>query len=527
MSPSMSHGSQALDASNDKDITVVPESGSDNSGDEEIVSPQLQENQPSGSSSQKKKKKKKGKSQKQNNETDQAVPPAQAAESPSASTAAALQLALKFAESKLKSDQTPRDHKFWKTQPVPQPGEALAPEDGFIEPSRPSAEVRQDAFLLPTGFEWSVIDINDPAQNKEVYDLLSANYVEDDDASFRFQYTGEFLQWALMPPGYHKDWHLGVRISSSKKLISFISAVPVRLRVRQNTILASEVNFLCVHKKWRSKRLAPVLIKEVTRQCNLKGVFQAIYTAGVVIPTPISTCRYYHRSLNVAKLVDVKFTYVPRNMTLARMIRVHKVPSTTTLSIREMEEKDVDQVTELFEKYMRRFDLVPELSKEEVKHQFLSGMGRGEVGSNHRREGQVIWTYVVEDPESKRITDFFSYYSLPSTIIGNRKYPVLEAAYLFYYATSVAFDPEAEEDVLKMRVQSIIGDALIVAHKAGFDVFNALTLMDNVPVLHELKFGVGDGQLNFYLYNWRTAPMAGMEPVGNVSAGRGIGVVML
>ena len=33
----------------------------------------------------------------------------------------------------------------------------------------------------------------------------------------------------------------------------------------------AEINFLCVHKKLRAKRLAPVLIKEVTRRINLKG----------------------------------------------------------------------------------------------------------------------------------------------------------------------------------------------------------------------------------------------------------------
>lgn len=41
------------------------------------------------------------------------------------------------------------------------------------------------------------------------------------------------------------------------------------------------------------------------------------------------------------------------------------------------------------------------------------------------------------------------------------------------------------------------------------------------------KFGAGDGLLNFYLYNWRTSPMAGVAPVGDVEAGRGVGVVML
>lgn len=53
----------------------------------------------------------------------------------------------------------------------------------------------------------------------------------------------------------------------------------------------TEINFLCVHKKLRSKRLAPVLIKEITRKSHLENIFQAVYTAGVVLPKPVSTCR--------------------------------------------------------------------------------------------------------------------------------------------------------------------------------------------------------------------------------------------
>lgn len=150
---------------------------------------------------------------------------------------------------------------------------------------------------------------------------------------------------------------------------------------------------------------------------HLKGVFQAIYTAGVVIPTPVSVCRYVsiipdkfplselaalhrynHRSLNVQKLIEIRFSYVPRNMTLARMIRVNKVPTTPALAVREMEENDVVQVAELFTRYMQRFDMVPEFTVDEVRHQFMSGRGRGEVGDGGegRKEGQVTWTFVVE-----------------------------------------------------------------------------------------------------------------------------------
>lgn len=42
-----------------------------------------------------------------------------------------------------------------------------------------------------------------------------------------------------------------------------------------------------------------------------------------------------------------------------------------------------------------------------------------------------------------------------------------------------------------------------------------------------IQFGQGDGLLNFYLYNWRTAPVSGVNAVDDVPAGKGVGVVML
>jgi len=44
---------------------------------------------------------------------------------------------------------------------------------------------------------------------------LLENYVEDEDNMFRFDYSKEFLKWALNPPGYYKDWIVGVKIKKS------------------------------------------------------------------------------------------------------------------------------------------------------------------------------------------------------------------------------------------------------------------------------------------------------------------------
>jgi glycylpeptide N-tetradecanoyltransferase len=48
----------------------------------------------------------------------------------------------------------------------------------------------------------------------------------------------------------------------------------------------------------------------------------------------------------------------------------------------------------------------------------------------------------------------------------------------------------------------LIKNALILAKKEGFDVYNCLNLMENATVFEDLHFQIGDGNLNYYMYNW-------------------------
>ena len=102
-----------------------------------------------------------------------------------------------------------------------------------------------------------------------------------------------------------KEWIVGMRVKQNQKLVGFISGIPVKVMVEGKLINMAEINFLCVHSKLRSKRTAPVLIKEVTRRINLKGVWQAVYTGGKYIPTPVSESNYYYRCINFKKLQEV------------------------------------------------------------------------------------------------------------------------------------------------------------------------------------------------------------------------------
>uniref|UniRef100_A0A8B9UIE4 Glycylpeptide N-tetradecanoyltransferase n=1 Tax=Anas zonorhyncha TaxID=75864 RepID=A0A8B9UIE4_9AVES len=461
---------------------------------------------------------------------------------------------------KTMEEASKRSYQFWDTQPVPKLGEVVNTH-GPVEPDKDN--IRQEPYTLPQGFTWDALDLGDRGVLKELYTLLNENYVEDDDNMFRFDYSPEFLLWALRPPGWLPQWHCGVRVVSSKKLVGFISAIPATIHIYDTEKKMVEINFLCVHKKLRSKRVAPVLIREITRRVHLEGIFQAVYTAGVVLPKPVGTCRapgrlrlqvrdspgqdrstparvspprgvlqglspaallklliyhkaaesvahtlqaalvllcgsswparapwYWHRSLNPRKLIEVKFSHLSRNMTMQRTMKLYRLPETPkTPGLRPMEHKDISAVHKLLTEYLKHFHLTPIMSREEVEHWFLP-------------QENIIDTFVVESAQGE-VTDFLSFYTLPSTIMNHPTHKSLKAAYSFYNVHT------------KTPLIDLMSDALILAKSKGFDVFNALDLMENKTFLEKLKFGIGDGNLQYYLYNWKCPSMA-PEKVGLV-----------
>ncbi|XP_011495027.1 PREDICTED: glycylpeptide N-tetradecanoyltransferase 2 [Ceratosolen solmsi marchali] len=397
-----------------------------------------------------------------------------------------IQMAMDVLKLQCKSAKTPEEamqkpYQFWSTQPVPKMDEKIVCNEP-IEPDKVS--VRADPYSLPAGFHWDTLNVDDPLVLAELYTLLSENYVEDDDAMFRFDYPPDFLKWALQPPGGCNEWHCAVRVTKSNRLVCFISAIPAAVRVYDKVQKMVEINFLCVHKKLRSKRVAPVLIHEITRRVNLMGIFQAVYTAGIVLPKPISTCRYWHRSLNPKKLIEIKFSHLSRNMTMQRTLKFYKLPETTKVpGFRKFASDDVAQCHKLLNNYLNKFDLAPIFTQEEFTHWFMPQTG-------------IVDTFVVENPETKLITDMVSYYTLPSSVMHHQIHKTLRAAYSFYNVST------------ETPWLDLMQDALISARNLGFDVFNALDLMDNKEFLEPLKFGIGDGNLQYYLYNWRCPSIA-------------------
>lgn len=168
---------------------------------------------------------------------------------------------------------------------------------------------------------------------------------------------------------------------------------------------------------------------------------------------------------------------------MQRTIKLFKLPDTPKVpGFRAMNEKDIPATQKLLAEYLEKFNLSPLFSPEEFKHWFSPQNG-------------IICSYVVEDSSNGSITDMVSFYTLPSTVMHHAVHKTVKAAYSFYNVAT------------KTPWIDLMNDALISAKNANFDVFNALDLMENKKFLEPLKFGIGDGNLQYYVYNWRCPNM--------------------
>ena len=66
-------------------------------------------------------------------------------------------------------------------------------------------------------------------------------------------------------------------------------------------------------------------------------------------------CRYWHRSLNPKKLIEVQFSHLSRNMTMQRQIKLLKLPENTKIEgLRALTSADVPGACKLLNEVISR-----------------------------------------------------------------------------------------------------------------------------------------------------------------------------
>lgn len=374
------------------------------------------------------------------------------------------------------------DYKFWNTQPVLKLNE-INNIDGQIEPDKKILDIKQNQFDLPDNFEWIKYDLNDVENCKFIANFLDKYYVEDANGEFRLHYDAEFIEWI-----YKNSNHvaIGVKVSKNNALVGFICGKVVKMQINKNKLDMIEVNLLCIHPNLRNKRLTPVLIKELTRQFNIIGYSKGLYTAGNYLPTPILTVNYYHKIINVKILHNTGFITLDPTTNLNNVIKTHKLPEqVSNENFKKVELKHLDEMYDVFNKYMEKYNLHPLFTKDEFKYTFFGN--------------KFIVCYVVEN-NLGNVVDFISYYVMQSRVLKrNEKYKFIKKAYLYYYTS------------LNETPYSLIKNMLVIARNNNVDVFNATDILENGAILEEMKFERGTGTLHYYLYNWKIKPLKNLQ----------------
>lgn len=382
------------------------------------------------------------------------------------------------------------EYKFWGTQPVRQFYRDPPTDFGPIDTENKIENEQTEPYSLPESYEWAELDISKTNELDKLFDFLKTNYVQDDSSLFGIEYSREFLKWYFSFPN-SKNILLAVlkedKVKNKKKIVGFISSISANISVKGTEIKTKKINFLCVKKELRYHNLATVLMQELTRRIHLENIWQGIYATFTLLPTPFCKTSFYYRSINLQKLVDIKYTFLPKGMSLKKAINNYELPEKIQIEgFRKMEEKDIDQVYELFEINKTKYKIFENYTKEEIAHLFLP-------------RNNVIYSFVLED-KNKKITDFFSFYCLLRPILKNDKYKKLNCAYgLAHVNTS-------------LTITELIQSAIICAKNNRFDVYICIATAEYGNAFKNLLFNEKMGKLKYYLYNF-VCPDTAIEDV--------------
>lgn len=368
------------------------------------------------------------------------------------------------------------EYKFWNKQPMPKL------EDKFFEDGPFYKDIVLPEQKLPNEFVWKNFDMNNDNDVQQVYDLLDKYYVEDANNEFRMHYSKELLKFYF---SNNKYIALGVCVAKSNLLVGFIAGKVIKMQVNKNKLDVVMTNFLCIHHKLRYKRLVPLLVNELRRQFNDLNYQQAFFATSIYLPSPILKSVYYHRPIDVIKLVDTGFIKIVGNITLDDIIRVNYIPDELhNKNFKKITLDHLDQAYEIFNNYVERYNVHQIFTKDEFSKYFI--------------ENDFVHTYVIECDNI--VYDFICYYVLQSKVLKeNEDYQYLNIAYLSHYTSTCETS------------YRLIKDLLITAKKNNIDAVNALDIMDNEAILNDLGFNQGTGLMYYYLYNWKMSPIKNFQ----------------
>jgi hypothetical protein len=312
----------------------------------------------------------------------------------------------------------------------------------------------------------------------EAATFLAKNYVEDDDGMFRFSYRAEHLTWSLMGGMGEGTPELIValrEVVAPHGIIAFAAASPTLLWVTGATQPSAFIDFVCVHKAHRGRRLCPLLYDILFRRLAARGITRVVKTTGSKLVLPLASACYTHVPRRGPRLKACGFSYSDRSAELPPPVA----------ELRDLQPGDAASALALMNSVAERHDLAFKFTgPSHLAHTLLPRAG-------------LVHTLVRADPVSGAVTDLVSCFFVESLILGDSPLQgqCFTVAYMYYFGATT------------LPVVDLYRSIAAKAKDLGADVFNALPISELRDLLYDpatrAHFAVcfGDGTLRYYAAN--------------------------
>ncbi|MEN2497242.1 MAG: glycylpeptide N-tetradecanoyltransferase [Marteilia pararefringens] len=291
-----------------------------------------------------------------------------------------------------------------------------------------------------------------------------------------FAYPKPLLEFLIKSPPNNPDFNVCL-VHETSGLVGFICGKPTKMTVKSETLPMIQINFLCVHKNYRNQRIGPILISEITRRANIKGMFHAAYTVGVYVHKPLCAATYYHRMINRERAMQCgfalpfsqKFKHIEKKMETIKIqkdIKLVAVPK----------KKRIEAYNLMMQFFRQHFKVYPEITQECFSFMCKSPQGSCEV-------------LCVLDATTNSPCIVLSFFTITTRIKSAMQ--DLKAAFLYYYAYK-------DEILFKKALLQL----MYILKERNYDLLNCLDIMKNSSFIDDLRFLKGTGKLNYCLYNY-------------------------
>ena len=353
---------------------------------------------------------------------------------------------------------TQRQFKLWEGLPV-LPCGAVVKEVG---PMQREPDSRREPYPLPSGFVWESMDIDDLSILEEVVTFVCPNST--------YKLSQYRVAWLLRRPGWRRDWMVGIRVASTKRLVGMICGVPSKIAIGEEIMKVILFRYIRVHKKYGGKRMEYMLVREVMRRANKHEFYQGI----IFQPQTMLHCIVNTKSwqFTLTQRILIHHGYIAAERSHFKVPRFIKTPG-----LRKIRKDDLPKAFKFVNNYLSKYFIRPVFDDEDIfSYVFMS-------------KPKTITTYVVADKTTGEITDMFSF--MHSWLIYDQETGdfYYEAAMYYFFSTVT---PQKQ----------LLTDALVLAKNDGCDSFQAIDMPIDRSIFHEMNFFPGN-TMYMSLYNYQ------------------------